>query len=122
MQICHGRRRCALSADTGTFGNPCRTESRMYLKTVYTCGKYDKWHRRERRMARGGLRADGDAEWHSNMVPTMHEEEHAPHTQYCFIKVVLTASANERRSAADPNGACKFVTLRQKIAYNIKCM
>lgn len=39
MQICHGRRRCALSADTGTFGNPCRSESRMYLKTVYTCGE-----------------------------------------------------------------------------------
>lgn len=39
MQLCHGRRRCNISADTQTFGNPCRPDSRMYLKTVYTCGK-----------------------------------------------------------------------------------
>lgn len=39
MQLCHGRRRCTISADTQTFGNPCRPDSRMYLKTVYTCGK-----------------------------------------------------------------------------------
>ncbi|XP_073997079.1 uncharacterized protein isoform X2 [Rhodnius prolixus] len=37
MQICHGKRRCTLSADAATFGNPCRKESRMYLKVVYTC-------------------------------------------------------------------------------------
>ncbi|XP_031633868.1 uncharacterized protein LOC116347430 [Contarinia nasturtii] len=37
MQLCHGRRRCTISADTQTFGNPCRPDSRMYLKTVYTC-------------------------------------------------------------------------------------
>lgn len=40
MQLCHGRRRCTISADTQTFGNPCRPDSRMYLKTVYTCGKF----------------------------------------------------------------------------------
>lgn len=39
MQLCHGRRRCTISADTQTFGNPCRPDSRMYLKTVYTCGE-----------------------------------------------------------------------------------
>ncbi|XP_022915138.1 protein eva-1 homolog C isoform X4 [Onthophagus taurus] len=37
MQICHGKRSCELSADASTFGNPCRPESRMYLKVVYTC-------------------------------------------------------------------------------------
>ncbi|KAF6205630.1 hypothetical protein GE061_019803 [Apolygus lucorum] len=37
MQICHGKRRCTLSADSATFGSPCRKESRMYLKVVYTC-------------------------------------------------------------------------------------
>lgn len=37
MQICHGKRRCIISADTATFGNPCKPESRMYLKIVYTC-------------------------------------------------------------------------------------
>ncbi|XP_068086161.1 uncharacterized protein [Anabrus simplex] len=37
MQICHGKRRCALTAGAQTFGNPCRPESRMYLKVVYTC-------------------------------------------------------------------------------------
>ncbi|BES93809.1 Galactose Hypothetical protein lectin domain [Nesidiocoris tenuis] len=37
MQICHGKRRCTLSADSATFGSPCKKESRMYLKVVYTC-------------------------------------------------------------------------------------
>nr|XP_014289524.1 protein eva-1 homolog C-like isoform X2 [Halyomorpha halys] len=37
IQFCHGKRRCALSVDSGTFGSPCRKESRMYLKVVYTC-------------------------------------------------------------------------------------
>ncbi|XP_018906436.2 uncharacterized protein [Bemisia tabaci] len=37
MQICHGKRRCTLAADAATFGNPCKPESRMYLKVVYTC-------------------------------------------------------------------------------------
>ncbi|PSN55238.1 hypothetical protein C0J52_19875, partial [Blattella germanica] len=38
MQFCHGKRRCSLTADAATFGNPCKPESRMYLKVVYTCG------------------------------------------------------------------------------------
>ncbi|XP_054747034.1 uncharacterized protein LOC129252905 isoform X1 [Anastrepha obliqua] len=37
MQICHGRRRCNLAADANTFGSPCKRNSRMYLKVVYTC-------------------------------------------------------------------------------------
>ncbi|KDR12374.1 hypothetical protein L798_13668, partial [Zootermopsis nevadensis] len=37
MNICHGKRRCTLSADSATFGSPCKPESRMYLKVVYTC-------------------------------------------------------------------------------------
>ncbi|XP_069696017.1 uncharacterized protein [Periplaneta americana] len=37
MGLCHGKRRCKLSADPATFGNPCKPESRMYLKVVYTC-------------------------------------------------------------------------------------
>ncbi|XP_029718996.1 protein eva-1 [Aedes albopictus] len=37
MQKCHGRRKCMLSADSTTFGKPCRADSRMYLKVVYTC-------------------------------------------------------------------------------------
>ncbi|KAH8380708.1 hypothetical protein KR009_012074, partial [Drosophila setifemur] len=37
MQICHGRRRCTVSADAGTFGSPCKADVRMYLKVVYTC-------------------------------------------------------------------------------------
>lgn len=39
MRICHGHRKCSLSADSNTFGKPCRPDSRMYLKVVYTCGK-----------------------------------------------------------------------------------
>ncbi|KAJ6634771.1 Protein eva-1 like C, partial [Pseudolycoriella hygida] len=37
MQMCHGKRRCIISADATTFGEPCKPESRMYLKIVYTC-------------------------------------------------------------------------------------
>ncbi|XP_050517360.1 protein eva-1 homolog C-like isoform X1 [Diabrotica virgifera virgifera] len=37
MQLCHGKRSCDLSADISTFGSPCKPESRMYLKVVYTC-------------------------------------------------------------------------------------
>ncbi|XP_030239805.1 protein eva-1 isoform X3 [Drosophila navojoa] len=37
MQICHGRRRCSVAADAGTFGRPCKADVRMYLKVVYTC-------------------------------------------------------------------------------------
>ncbi|XP_055539592.1 protein eva-1 homolog C isoform X2 [Wyeomyia smithii] len=37
MQKCHGRRKCTLSADSTSFGKPCRPDSRMYLKVVYTC-------------------------------------------------------------------------------------
>lgn len=40
MQYCHGKRSCDLVADIATFGSTCRSESRMYLKVVYTCGTY----------------------------------------------------------------------------------
>lgn len=40
MQLCHGRRRCTIAADRTNFGNPCRPESRVYLKVVYTCSKF----------------------------------------------------------------------------------
>uniref|UniRef100_A0A1B6DAK0 SUEL-type lectin domain-containing protein n=1 Tax=Clastoptera arizonana TaxID=38151 RepID=A0A1B6DAK0_9HEMI len=37
MKICHGKRHCNLTADVSTFGNPCKQQSRMYLKVIYTC-------------------------------------------------------------------------------------
>ncbi|XP_073848291.1 uncharacterized protein isoform X1 [Musca autumnalis] len=37
MQICHGRRRCSVTADAGTFGRPCKNDIPMHLKVVYTC-------------------------------------------------------------------------------------
>ncbi|GLH02818.1 Uncharacterized protein GBIM_08783 [Gryllus bimaculatus] len=37
MRRCHGKRRCQLTAGAEMFGNPCRPQSRMYLKVVYTC-------------------------------------------------------------------------------------
>ncbi|XP_018578881.1 protein eva-1 homolog C isoform X5 [Anoplophora glabripennis] len=37
MQLCHGKRTCDLTADISTFGSPCKPQSRMYLKVVYTC-------------------------------------------------------------------------------------
>lgn len=41
MKICHGQRKCILTADSTTFGNPCKPETRMYLKVVYTCGEFE---------------------------------------------------------------------------------
>ncbi|XP_070492684.1 protein eva-1 homolog C-like [Chironomus tepperi] len=37
MKICHGQRKCLLTADSATFGKPCKPEVRMTLKVVYTC-------------------------------------------------------------------------------------
>ncbi|KAF5303888.1 hypothetical protein FQR65_LT08082 [Abscondita terminalis] len=37
MKLCHGKRTCDILADINTFGSPCRPESRMYLKVIYTC-------------------------------------------------------------------------------------
>ncbi|XP_063234247.1 uncharacterized protein LOC134537587 isoform X2 [Bacillus rossius redtenbacheri] len=37
MHSCHGKRRCRVTADSATFGRPCRRETRVYLKVVYTC-------------------------------------------------------------------------------------
>ena len=39
MQVCHGKRRCSLTASSSTFGNPCSPHSHLYLRVVYTCGK-----------------------------------------------------------------------------------
>lgn len=40
VDLCHGHRKCLIAANSSTFGDPCRPESRTYLKVVYTCGKY----------------------------------------------------------------------------------
>ncbi|XP_060803070.1 uncharacterized protein LOC106141618 [Amyelois transitella] len=37
MQICHGKRRCTVEANSKTFGTPCKNMSRTYLKVVYAC-------------------------------------------------------------------------------------
>ncbi|KAL1436672.1 hypothetical protein MTO96_049566 [Rhipicephalus appendiculatus] len=38
LTTCHGRRKCTVAADMGTFGNPsCHKDSRLFLKVVYTC-------------------------------------------------------------------------------------
>ncbi|KAI5651966.1 galactose binding lectin domain-containing protein [Phthorimaea operculella] len=37
MQICHGKRRCTIAASGKTFGAPCKTDSRPYLKIIYAC-------------------------------------------------------------------------------------
>lgn len=39
MQLCHGKRRCSVVANSTTFGDPCKPDSRTYLKVVYTCGE-----------------------------------------------------------------------------------
>ncbi|KAJ8678651.1 hypothetical protein QAD02_014438, partial [Eretmocerus hayati] len=40
IELCHGRRHCSIAANSSTFGDPCRPESKTYLKVVYTCGEY----------------------------------------------------------------------------------
>ncbi|CAG2174603.1 unnamed protein product, partial [Oppiella nova] len=38
MSSCHGRKKCSLEADIGTFGAPgCSKGTRLHLKVVYTC-------------------------------------------------------------------------------------
>ncbi|XP_068632028.1 uncharacterized protein [Battus philenor] len=37
MQICHGKRRCQLIVNHETFGTPCKSGIRTYLKIVYAC-------------------------------------------------------------------------------------
>ncbi|XP_059045402.1 protein eva-1-like [Achroia grisella] len=37
MQICHGKRRCQIEASNKTFGSPCKSQTRTYLKVVYAC-------------------------------------------------------------------------------------
>ncbi|TGZ49192.1 Uncharacterized protein DBV15_05905 [Temnothorax longispinosus] len=39
MQLCHGKRRCSVVANSTTFGrpDPCSPDSKTYLKVVYTC-------------------------------------------------------------------------------------
>ncbi|XP_029660100.1 uncharacterized protein LOC115233683 isoform X1 [Formica exsecta] len=39
MQLCHGKRRCSVVANSTTFGrpDPCSPNSKTYLKVVYTC-------------------------------------------------------------------------------------
>ncbi|XP_042906927.1 protein eva-1 homolog C isoform X2 [Parasteatoda tepidariorum] len=38
MSSCHGRRKCSIGADVGTFGKPgCPTGTRLFLKVVHTC-------------------------------------------------------------------------------------
>ncbi|XP_054163553.1 protein eva-1-like isoform X2 [Oppia nitens] len=38
MSSCHGRKKCSLDADIGTFGEPgCSKATRLHLKVVYTC-------------------------------------------------------------------------------------
>lgn len=38
LTTCHGRRKCTVAADMGTFGNPsCHKDSKLFLKVVYTC-------------------------------------------------------------------------------------
>ncbi|XP_076629559.1 uncharacterized protein LOC143345880 isoform X1 [Colletes latitarsis] len=37
MDLCHGKRRCSVVANSSTFGEPCSIDTRTYLRIVYTC-------------------------------------------------------------------------------------
>uniref|UniRef100_A0A8D9DZT9 Protein eva-1 homolog C n=1 Tax=Cacopsylla melanoneura TaxID=428564 RepID=A0A8D9DZT9_9HEMI len=69
MQLCHGKRMCKLATDTATFGNPCRPESRMYLRVVFTCvprkvlrDLFDERNDEEEATDEDPLDIDGDVE------------------------------------------------------------
>ncbi|XP_024940397.1 protein eva-1 homolog C isoform X11 [Cephus cinctus] len=44
MNMCHGKRHCSVAANSTTFGDPCKPDSRMYLKVVYTCENQEKFY------------------------------------------------------------------------------
>ncbi|XP_032689135.1 uncharacterized protein LOC116852673 isoform X1 [Odontomachus brunneus] len=63
MHLCHGKRRCSVVANSTTFGEPCRPDSRTYLKVVYTC------------VPRSVLREQYEGEIEADEIEQMHEFE-----------------------------------------------
>ncbi|XP_044590796.1 protein eva-1 isoform X1 [Cotesia glomerata] len=37
IQLCHGKRKCSVTANGTTFGDSCKPDTRPYLKIIYTC-------------------------------------------------------------------------------------
>ncbi|XP_034939084.1 protein eva-1 homolog C isoform X2 [Chelonus insularis] len=37
LKLCHGKRKCSVTANSATFGDTCNPETRSYLKVIYTC-------------------------------------------------------------------------------------
>ncbi|XP_053596729.1 protein eva-1 [Microplitis demolitor] len=37
IQLCHGKRKCSVTANGTTFGDLCKPDTRPYLKIIYTC-------------------------------------------------------------------------------------
>ncbi|XP_076177779.1 uncharacterized protein LOC143152023 isoform X3 [Ptiloglossa arizonensis] len=37
INLCHGKRRCSVVANSSTFGEPCSLDTRTYLRVAYTC-------------------------------------------------------------------------------------
>ncbi|KAK0087973.1 hypothetical protein PV325_013522 [Microctonus aethiopoides] len=37
MKLCHGKRKCSIVANTSTFSDTCKPNTRTYLKIIYTC-------------------------------------------------------------------------------------
>ncbi|XP_072932130.1 protein eva-1 homolog C-like isoform X2 [Epargyreus clarus] len=65
MQICHGKRRCQIVANSKTFGSPCKPDSKAYLKVIYACvplgvltEKYESAAERDELV--GGKETEGD--------------------------------------------------------------
>ncbi|XP_029178404.1 uncharacterized protein LOC114946141 isoform X1 [Nylanderia fulva] len=65
MQLCHGKRRCSVIANSTTFGrpDPCSPMSKTYLKVVYTC------------VPRSVLREQYEGEIEPDELQLMHEFE-----------------------------------------------
>ncbi|XP_070510341.1 protein eva-1 isoform X1 [Cardiocondyla obscurior] len=65
MQLCHGKRRCSVVANSTTFGrpDPCSPDSKTYLKVVYTC------------VPRSVLREQFEGEVEGDELALMHEFE-----------------------------------------------
>ncbi|XP_046391583.1 uncharacterized protein LOC124159717 [Ischnura elegans] len=76
MQMCHGKRKCILNANAATFGNPCKQESRMYLKIVYTCVPRKVLKERYEEKTEDGDWGQGDDDEDEEEDPSRANEEY----------------------------------------------
>lgn len=117
MQLCHGKRMCKLATDTATFGNPCKPESRMYLRVVFTCvprkvlrDHFEEMNEEEENTDEDPLDMEGDVE--DVLLPSPKREGGRMHTTSEEDLVFPTPYVqNISRSAVDDSKGDKDLLL-----------